>query len=326
MPLVDRYRLHGVPITVRANHEPLRQAVSNLLRPFAAAPEADAALEAAALQVDLTTDPAPLLPTASLTAWLEAGPLVCLADESASYLVYEGQYAARLAPASGITAWIPACLANDAWIVGHRIIMPLLVEALRHRGLFMLHAAALAHAGRAALFPAPSGAGKTTLTIALLRAGFSFLSDDNPLLAAAGHRVAVYAFPDRLNVTSATRALFSELRPHWEAATPDGQHAKRPLDVATIYGAPIAREAAPGAIIFPEVGDALRTCIEPLSRVEALDLLLEAAGACASPALRQAQFTLLTNLLRVAPPYRMRTGRDVTTVPGAIHRLLDGII
>jgi hypothetical protein len=331
MSFVDCYTMHGVVITVRASHDCLRHAMSNLLRPFAVAPERDegkpdATREPSALEVSLTMDAAPPLSTVGLTPWLETGPLVCLTDEIASHVVYEGQYAARLAPSSGITAWIPAALAQDPWVIGHRIIMPLLVEALRQRGLFMLHAAALARNGRAALFPAPSGAGKTTITLALLRAGFAFLSDDNPLLACRAGGVTVHAYPDRVNVTAATCALFPELSPHWGAAAPDGQPNKRPLDAAVIYGAHIAYDAVPAAIIFPTISDAPQTSVEAMSRVEALDLLIEASGPSASPALRHAQFTLLADLLRVASPYRMRTSRHVATIPTAVHRLLDGAI
>lgn len=329
MSFVDHYSLHGVSITVRSSHDPLRQAMSSLLRPFAVAPGRDVRKRGAtpktpALHVLLTTDAAPPLPTTGLTPWLEADPLVCLADSSASYVVYEGQYAAQLAPPSGITAWIPAALAHDPWLIGHRIIMPLLVEALRQRGLFMLHAAALACAGRAVLFPAPSGGGKTTLAIALLRAGFTLLSDDNPLLASRADRVTVHAYPDRLNVTGATCALFPELCAHWEASSSDGQPTKRPLDAAAIYGAQITHEAVPAAIIFPTIGNAPQSSVETVSRVEALDRLIGASGPSASPALRQAQFTLLTDLLRVATPYRMRMGRDVATIPGTVQRVLDG--
>lgn len=62
----------------------------------------------------------------------------------------------------------------------------------------VLHAGAVAHAGRAWLLAGPSGAGKTTLTLALLERGFPLLSDDfAPLELSSG---LVHPFPKSLGV------------------------------------------------------------------------------------------------------------------------------
>lgn len=62
----------------------------------------------------------------------------------------------------------------------------------------LLHAAALERDGRAVLVGGPSGAGKTTLALALVRAGLRLLSDDfAPLGRADGF---VHAFPKALGL------------------------------------------------------------------------------------------------------------------------------
>jgi hypothetical protein len=83
-----------------------------------------------------------------------------------------------------------------------------LTDALRYRMLEVvesrlaryvsLHAAAVARDGRLVLFAGPSGAGKTTLTLALLGAGWSYLTDDlAPVDRATGE---VEPFPKPLGV------------------------------------------------------------------------------------------------------------------------------
>jgi hypothetical protein len=49
---------------------------------------------------------------------------------------------------------------------------------LQRPDLFFVHAGAVEKAGKAALLAAPSGTGKSTLTLALLHAGFRYLTDE----------------------------------------------------------------------------------------------------------------------------------------------------
>ena len=81
-------------------------------------------------------------------------------------------------------------------------------ELLRHRGLYMVHAAALENQGRGILIPGKSGCGKTISFISLLRLGYRYLSDDHPLIRDVGAYVEVFPLPTRLTQRQA-RSLFS---------------------------------------------------------------------------------------------------------------------
>lgn len=68
----------------------------------------------------------------------------------------------------------------------------------RVRSHFLIHAAALSRDGRGLLIAGPSGCGKTTLTLALIRRGFAFLSDDIAALGRGDGRL--YPCPRALHV------------------------------------------------------------------------------------------------------------------------------
>ena len=68
----------------------------------------------------------------------------------------------------------------------------------RVRSHILIHAAALSHDGRGLLVAGPSGYGKTTLALALIRRGFGFLSDDIAALSYTDGRL--HPCPRALNV------------------------------------------------------------------------------------------------------------------------------
>jgi hypothetical protein len=66
------------------------------------------------------------------------------------------------------------------------IVGPLLGVILMQRGLFVLHASAVAIGGRAVAFFGPSGRGKSTLTAAMTRAGHPLIADDMTVIDTSG--------------------------------------------------------------------------------------------------------------------------------------------
>jgi hypothetical protein len=63
--------------------------------------------------------------------------------------------------------------------------------------------------GGVLLLPAPSGSGKTTTTLGLLRAGFGYLSDEFAVIDPG--TLLVHPFPRPLSFKAGTRALFPEV-------------------------------------------------------------------------------------------------------------------
>jgi hypothetical protein len=92
-----------------------------------------------------------------------------------------------------------------------RFFMTVNLEAFRQTGdFFLVHAGAVATpSGDGVLIPGGSGAGKTTLVAALVRAGFAYLSDEAGAIDPVTGRL--YPYPRALGVKRGSFGLFPEL-------------------------------------------------------------------------------------------------------------------
>lgn len=146
--------------------------------------------------------------------------------------------------------------------------------AWRAEGWIALHAGAVLGPFGCALLCAPSGGGKSTLTAALLAAGWRMLGDDKVLLRAGGSRPQVRALSTTLNLHPQTQrwlplAGIEEL-PRYSAWT-----EKRRVGMAALTGAAQPGAAAPAHLIrierTPHAGTVRAT---RMSRDELLPALL----------------------------------------------------
>jgi hypothetical protein len=142
---------------------------------------------------------------------------------------------------------------EDLWSLSHPLFTLPLVELVKRRGLFGLHAGGVCRDGKALLLPGTSGSGKSTLTLALARAGFAFLGDDTLFLSRrSGGGLKVLAFPDEFDLTEQTVSFFPELAPLLAESQPAGWR-KRQVRVEEAYGAPVAWESEAAVLVFPRV-------------------------------------------------------------------------
>ncbi|HVA90765.1 MAG TPA: hypothetical protein VNL71_13095 [Chloroflexota bacterium] len=210
--------------------------------------------------------------------------------------------------------------AADLWLLSHPLVTIPLLEMAKHRGLFSLHASAVAIDGACLIFPGASGSGKSTLALALARGGWDLLGDDMLFLTPGRDGPLVRAFPEPIDITDQTITLFAELgdlgavpkQPGWP---------KRQLPLPERYGTRIAWACRPAALIFPRVAHRACSALSPMDRDEALLELVPNVFLTEDRA-TQAHLDALASLVGQCACYRLETGSDLDALPSLLQPLL----
>ena len=197
-----------------------------------------------------------------------------------------------------------------------------LIELLRRRGLYTIHATALEKHGRGVLIPGTSGRGKTTSFISLLRSGYHYLSDDHPLIRDGGMHVDMLPFPIKINVTDATVDFFPELRQAPESVLRSGT-PKRAFYAEEMYPTSVGDSCQAAIVLFPHVVDAPHSHLELLPKSRALEVLLPQALLVYDPEVARREFQVLAKLVQQVDCYRLHFGRDILDLPKLITPLLE---
>jgi hypothetical protein len=252
----------------------------------------------------------------------QRGEVAYLSDSDQLYVDFDGR--ARVMSNLGRGEVRLSFLREDPyslWLAAHPLFTVPLVELLKRRGLYGLHAAGVCMSGKGLLLTGPCGSGKTTLALALLRAGFDFLGDNTLFLTAGPEGLRVLAFPDEADVTDETLCLFPELQER-VAASESPQRAKRRVQAEVFYRSTIAWSCTPAAIIFPHVA---RTATSVLTSIGPDEALLQLLPNILQTDVRstQAHLDMLAMLASLGRCYRLDAGRDFEALPRLLGSLLE---
>jgi|CXWL01.1.fsa_nt_gi hypothetical protein len=329
------YGLYGTVVRYETDVPVLSQPVSELLRHFRRdeALEADAVL---ALRFHQVRDRAEVPLTISASARrLASGTGEAVGDRRATGLPYDVILDQGLLIAEfhgiGVLVIDGAQSRADGYLINpdrlpsnliEYLFHLALIELLRRRGLYTIHATALEHNGRAILIPGNSGRGKTTSFISLLRSGYRYLSDDHPLLQDSGTHVEVLPFPIKINVTDATVQFFPELREASEQVLHPGV-PKRYFYAEDLYPTAVGARCRPALVLFPHVVDAPQSHLELLPKSRALEALLPQALLVYDQEVARREFKVLAKLVQQVDCYRLHFGRDILDLPKLITPLLE---
>jgi hypothetical protein len=206
-------------------------------------------------------------------------------------------------------------------IIANYIFLAGLCEILRSKDLFLIHAAALAKNGKGVLIPGFTRSGKTTLSIALLRGRFQFLSDDRPFLKKNGEYFELLAFPEALDVTDQTLSFFPELQRSLNHIF-KSERQKKELLVDRVYPNAILNACRPKILLFPNIVDKEISQIKPLSKIEAIQKLLPHSLLVFEEKAAEKQFQFLCQFVEEMDCYCLDFGRDLLEVDRVIEKVL----
>ncbi len=175
--------------------------------------------------------------------------------------------------------------------------------ALRRFGLFDIHSAGVIvpKTENGVLIIGPSGGGKSTLTLQLAQAGWSYLSDDELLLSLVDRQVEARGF----------RSFFalSQDAAKESGARPGVKHCFEP---AGVFSAPRVAQVAPRFLLFSSIGGEAETRLQALMQAETMARLIRACPwATYDTAVAGANLELLSQLARQAKGFDLTAGRDL---------------
>lgn len=194
-------------------------------------------------------------------------------------------------------------------------------QHLRHLGLHLIHASAIAHDDRVILIAGGSGAGKTTTMLTCVQVGYKFLSDDATLVErdADGEPRAV-ALLNALHITDQTLAWFPELAPH--ASAQASARGKRLVLIDDAYPGCVALEGKVSLILVPQITAQVESTVHQVSRAQLLGDMLPYSLDLPDAASAQRQLNFLADLLQTTPTFRLNLGQDRQQLPALLSQIL----
>jgi hypothetical protein len=182
----------------------------------------------------------------------------------------------------------------------------------------VLHAGGVVLEEAGVIISGPSGAGKTTLTAALVRDGFSYLTDE--ALAIDPATSLLQPYPKALTIQRGSWELLADLRPPHSDFSPRVWHVA-PTDIRPNA---IAAAVPPTVVLFPSPEGLVEggvVGIEEVSRSEAAVQLAQQCFGLSATATRT--LPVLADILARCACFRLSTvdlGRAVRSVKDLIQR------
>jgi hypothetical protein len=249
------------------------------------------------------------------------------------YVFYGRRVIFRCRPAAGrIDMAIVSDGLADALFATQLLLTIGIFETFKRFGQFPLHAGALARRGRGILLPGTSGAGKSTTTVALVRAGFDFLGDDTVFLSSTSEPVSsgsestdivATGFPDQVDVTEHTISMVLELHHLLEEPLLPGRY-KHSLRVEDVFASRIVVSCRPALVVFLQVVSGRQSRAEPIDSSGALRGLLPNV-LLTEPTSSQAHLDMLGRLARTVPAFTLLAGSDLDGVASCLSGLLEDV-
>jgi hypothetical protein len=201
---------------------------------------------------------------------------------------------------------------ESAWILAHRIFFLSVIELMRCHRAYYIHAGCVCDGDKGILVCGASGGGKSTLTYALARSGFSFLSDDGVFLRKNSRALEMFSFPEKIKLDSRSCSFFEELS-HL-GNTP----GKRELSLRDTRIRHFSKNARPVALIFPIRSGRPTSGIYRIARHDALVRVLGQSIPLLTPADVHTHLETLTELVETCGCFELSAACDFDDIPNLV--------
>ncbi len=129
--------------------------------------------------------------------------------------------------------WLTPVVANDAARVRYHFVEPYVMLMLEARYMTPIHAGCVVHNGKGVLLCGDSEAGKTTLSYACARKGWTYVGDDGSHLIRSSTERKVAGMPYQVRFRPPAALLFPELAGYVPLERPNGKPSLE-LDTADL--------------------------------------------------------------------------------------------
>lgn len=230
-----------------------------------------------------------------------------ITDGESSFSIAQGDGTARIAFHRSFSKHT-ALAKSNFFLVG-------LIHLLAQYGYYDLHGAGLINNGCGVLFLGPSGSGKSSLALNLVKEGWHYASDDSAVMKAHDNHVSVLSFRKNFYVDPTAAERFPELK---REINHQGQlnGDKYFIDLQKIWPGQFQAQLVPGKIIFCQVSGKQASRIRPLTKKDALlRLLPQSASIFFNQSFAIQQIDTLKQLIEQADCYHLEAGFDVYDDP-----------
>ncbi|HEY1657400.1 MAG TPA: hypothetical protein VGG14_03580 [Candidatus Sulfotelmatobacter sp.] len=203
------------------------------------------------------------------------------------------------------------------------VIFPMLMSIVAASvGIVELHSACVVKNNKGYLLAGPSRSGKSTLVMALARAGFAFLSDDRTFCSASKEGLSAWGVVSSLKLRQDAQVWFEELALPDLGQTERGESILR-LEPESQLGLTRAKFCEPESLIFLDRHEGSEFCLQAISPQDAAQRLDRELMA-EPPALMENQRKVIQRLVAI-PCWQLQYWGDPGVIALKLARHLEEV-
>ena len=312
------YSIYSKSITIKSDSGKILNRIDSVINFFAAKKDVEKP------KISLTLSSSKKILGKKADVVLEGKPLfmfdrLCCYRKGKNYFYSDGKSLVFSQPEKGTSkGYISEETINSGRFFSHIFFYIILVEMLRYNGLYYIHSSGVEKNSTSILIPGNGGVGKTTISLALVRKGFCYLSDDAILLQKFKKKVIAHPIPGDFHIDPSISQNFKELS-EVKHALKYGKGPKRSFDPAIFYPDSFILKSKPNVIIFPQIVREAESRLIPLSSAQCLAKMIpNSLLVMIDKKVAGEHLDVLTTLSKQCHAFQLLSGKDLILNPDKV--------